>query len=431
MSSVDLAVHQNEFLADGATEVHAIVTVTAQGFAQTSTGARSIVIMGDRSGSMDEPLDPNDRHSQRKITAARHALDAAIDQISDGTLFAVIAGNDQAVMLFPPTPNLVVASPASRHSAKEAVKFLSAGGGTSMSTWLWLAKHVFETQPAAVRLGILVTDGKNESESRGQLDAVLRECAPTFQCDCRGVGVNWVVEELRHVAGQMRGEVDMIRTAAGMEADFRNVVERAMGKHVGGVTLRVWTPKAAQTLYVKQVAPAISDLTGAGVAATERVRDYPLGAWGDEERDYHVCVRVPAGTLGDEMLAARVSVLVDGQSVGEGLVRAVWTDDAVLSSRIAPAVAHYTGQADLADAVQAGLAARAAGDTRTATVKLGEAVRLATESGNTGTVRLLEKVVDVDDPKTGTVRLKAAVDKGDEMELDTRSTKTVRVVKGA
>ena len=431
MSNVELAVHQNEFLADGATEVHAIVTVGARGFSSTAAGPRAVVIMGDRSGSMDEPLDPNDRHSQRKITATRHALEVAIDQISDGTLFAVIAGNDKAAMLFPPTPALVGASPATRHAAKEAVKFLSAAGGTAMSTWLWLAKFVFESQPTAVRLGVLVTDGKNESESRGQLDAVLRECAPVFQCDCRGVGVNWVVDELRHIAGQMRGEVDMIRTAAGMETDFRQVVERAMGKHVAGVTLRVWTPKAASTMYVKQVAPAIDDLTSSGIAATDRLRDYPLGAWGDEERDYHVCIRVPAGTVGDEMLAARVSVLVDGQSVGEGLVRAVWTDDAVLSSRIAPAVAHYTGQAELADAVQAGLAARAAGDTRTATVKLGEAVRLATESGNTGTVRLLQKVVDVDDPVTGTVRLKAAVDKGDEMELDTRSTKTVRVVKGS
>ncbi len=54
---------------------------------------------------------------------------------------------------------------------------------------------------------------------------------------------------------------------------------------------------------------------------------------------------------------------------------------------------------------------------------------LARESGNQDTARLLAKVVDVIDPATGTVRLKATVADADEMALDTRSTKTVRVRK--
>ena len=65
----------------------------------------------------------------------------------------------------------------------------------------------------------------------------------------------------------------------------------------------------------------------------------------------------------------------------------------------------------------------------TATVKLGRAVQIAHQAGNGDTVRLLQKVVDVDDPATGTVRLKRAVDKADEMALDVRSTRTVRVNK--
>jgi hypothetical protein len=42
---------------------------------------------------------------------------------------------------------------------------------------------------------------------------------------------------------------------------------------------------------------------------------------------------------------------------------------------------------------------------------------------------LLAKVVDVVDEATGTVRLKKQVEAADEMALDTRSTKTVRVKK--
>ena len=42
-------------------------------------------------------------------------------------------------------------------------------------------------------------------------------------------------------------------------------------------------------------------------------------------------------------------------------------------------------------------------------------------------MKLLQKVVEVDDPATGTVRLKRGVAAVDEMALDTRSTRTVRV----
>ncbi len=54
---------------------------------------------------------------------------------------------------------------------------------------------------------------------------------------------------------------------------------------------------------------------------------------------------------------------------------------------------------------------------------------LAHQSGNEDTAHLLAKVVDVIDPATGTVRLKAKVADADEMALDTRSTKTVRAKK--
>ncbi|MEL6983142.1 MAG: hypothetical protein AAFO29_12025, partial [Actinomycetota bacterium] len=99
-------------------------------------------------------------------------------------------------------------------------------------------------------------------------------------------------------------------------------------------------------------------------------------------------------------------------------------------TRINREVAHYTGQAELAGVIAEGLAARDAGDEQTATVKLGRAVQIAHGAGNGDTVRLLQKVVDVDDPNTGTVRLRREVDRADEMALDVRSTRTVRVNRG-
>jgi hypothetical protein len=68
--------------------------------------------------------------------------------------------------------------------------------------------------------------------------------------------------------------------------------------------------------------------------------------------------------------------------VAQGLVKAKWSDDEVLTTRINPQVAHYTDQTELAEAIQEGLAAKAAGDEETATQKLGRAVQLAKETGN-------------------------------------------------
>ena len=167
--------------------------------------------------------------------------------------------------------------------------------------------------------------------------------------------------------------------------------------------------------------------------AAPQAGDYPTGAWGAESRDYHICVDVEPGAAGQEMLAARVSLTLStasgSQTLGRGLVRAIWTDDEALSTRISRHVAHYTGQAELAQAIQDGIEARKAGDEDTAAARLGRAVALAHESGNKDTAKLLAKVVDVIDPASGTIRLKAKVADADEMMLDTRSTKTVQVRK--
>jgi hypothetical protein len=235
------------------------------------------------------------------------------------------------------------------------------------------------------------------------------------------------VSELRTIASALLGSVDIIADPADMATDFRSMIERAMGKATRSIFLRVWTPRGAEVAFVRQVAPTIEELTARAVPVNPLTADYPTGSWGEESRDYHLCIRVQPRHLGEEMLAARVS-LVEGEEVlGQAMVKAVWTDDEQLSTRISRQVAHYTGQAELAECVQDGLEARRAGDEGTATFKLGRAVQLAAESRNDGTLRLLQGVVEIDDPATGTVRLRREVADADEMTLDTRSTKTVRV----
>jgi von Willebrand factor type A C-terminal domain/von Willebrand factor type A domain len=446
MSGFAVEVYQNEYLPIDGSEVNAIVTVSSSGSAGVSAegasgsaeaGAASAgsvgagaagqpdaaeIVIVDTSGSMDVP--------RTKIMAAREATSVAIDCIRDGVMFGVVSGTARAHQIYPGGGQLVAASEATRYEAKQAASRLMASGGTAIGSWLSLARDLFSVAPGRVCHAILLTDGENRNETPAELDAVLANCEGVFQCDCRGVGTDWVVSELRRVASTLLGSLDIIADPANMAADFRSMMETAMGKATKPISLRLWTPQGATVAFVRQVAPTIEELTDRAVAVNPLTADYPTGAWGEESRDYHVCVTVQPRGAGEEMLAGRVSLMEGDEVLGQGLVKATWTGDQALSTRINREVAHYTGQAELADAIQAGLEARKAGDEATATFKLGRAVQLASESGNDGTMRLLQAVVDIDDPATGTVRLKQGVADVDEMALDTRSTKTVRVGSG-
>jgi hypothetical protein len=210
---------------------------------------------------------------------------------------------------------------------------------------------------------------------------------------------------------------------------------KAQAKAIQDVRLRLWAPAVVKTAFVKQVAPTIEDLTVRATSSSAQARDYPTGSWAPgESRDYHVAVDVPVGATGDEVLALRPSLVVrEGAGDAElkpteARVLVTWTaEDDDRSARIEPHVAHYTGQADLAQAIQAGLEKRERGDDAAATALLGRAVQLAHESGNDELTARLRKVVDVVDATTGTVRLRKSVDKAAEMDLSLEATTTKRM----
>lgn len=424
MADFSCEVFQNEFLPDGGTDVHAVVAVTCHGAgaAGQSSGADAAeIIIVDTSGSMQ-----GDR-----IAAAKAGAAAAIDQILDGTWFAVVAGTDGASRAFPyanAQSAMVRMEPGARAAAKHAVGQLVAGGGTAMGSWLRLAARLFDSVPTATqRHAILLTDGKNQSETAEALQNSIRDVTGRFQCDCRGVGSNWDVSEVRQVATALLGTVDIIPAPHELASVFATLMSQAMSRGVADAQLRVWAPQGARVLFVRQVSPQVEDLTGRRTDVNPLTGAYPTGAWSDETREYHVAVRLAARPVGADQAAARVQLVVGNDVRAQGLIKAVWSADEALTARINPAVAHYTGQTELAAAIQEGLAAKASGNDDEATQKLGRAVQLAEATGNDEVTAKLRKVVEIDDAGTGTVRLRRDVTRVDEMVLDTSSTKTTRV----
>ncbi len=424
MAEFTSAVYQNEFLPDGGTDVNAIVTIACSGAGvagRTGSGDAGEIVIVDTSGSMGES----------NMLAAKQAAMVALDHILDGTYFAVIAGNHKAYLAYPMVqtgPGMVRMSPQSRAEARRAISFFRADGGTAMGNWLNLARALFASVgPLAQKHAILLTDGENHNETQTQLDQAIANCVGHFQVDARGVGIDWKVSEIRTIAQALLGTVDIIPNPAQMGQVFAELMAKSMGRGVANAELRVWIPQGAQVLFIRQVSPTVEDLTHRGTPVNQLTMSYPTGSWGDEERDYHIAVRLAAKSVGQEQLAARVQLAVGADLLTQGLVKAKWSADTNLTAQINPEVAHYTGQAELAQAIQEGLAAKSAGDEPTATTKLGRAVQLAAETGNAEATAKLRKVVDISDARTGTVRLKKGVDKADEMALDTASTKTTRI----
>jgi len=384
-------VHQNQYLPAGGTVVEAVLTVTASsadGHTPTVGPNAAQVIMIDCSGSMANP--------PSKLDEAKKATITAIDSLRDGVAFAIIAGRHNAGMVYPPTAALVAATGETRAEAKQAVSRLIAGGGTALGSWLHLA-------------------------------AVLRSCEGGFVCDARGVGDGWSGTELLVIASALLGTADGLASPGDLVADFRRMTETAMGKTFGEVTLRLWTPAGSTVRLVEQAFPHLENLTGRRTEVSARIGDYPVGAWGIESRDYHLSIALPAGASGEERLAARVSLVSQDQTLLESRVFATWTDDHALFAAIDPWVAHYSGQEELAAAIQQGLAARDAGDINAATAMLGRAAQLAAKTGREDTAALLGRLVEVIDVRSGDVRLRQDVAGVDAEMANVRSVRTIRI----
>ncbi len=418
---------QNRYLSPGSRRVDGILSISAAAGVGASSLGRPLVIgfILDTSGSM----------SGDRIDGVKQAIATAIAMLDESTQFFVVAFSAMA-------EEVVSLRPATPENKREAVLRLHkvrAVGGTAMSTGLRKARELFEREPNAIRQAVFLTDGKNESEHASEVNAELAQCRGQFDCDCWGVGTDWRVGEVQQIASALLGKASLIPDAKGIEAAFRAAMTKASSKAIKDVRLRLWSPQGARLVFFKQVNPQIEDLTSRARPLSPQVQEYFTGAWAaGETREYHVQVEVPASQVGAEMLVVRPSVAYFSLSPGgawieteekppEGRLFASWTSEETLSSRIDDHVAHYTGQDELAHAIEDGLASQERGDTAAATQLLGKAVKLAHAAGDTPMTQRLAKIVDVLDASQGTVRLKSAVKREAAMELQLESRTTKRV----
>lgn len=418
-------VHQNEFVPSGAKEANAIVSIKSnevQGQAPSHAAGLVVGFVGDGSGSMDGA----------KWRCTKQAIINAVTALPNGCEFFVIVGRNHADVVIETT----LMTDATRKQSLAVLERLKCEGGTYFARWMNAAKTQFQKAKGAIKVMVFLTDGANQEGSDHPLREVLRTCTGQFQAECRGVGADFEPAQLRVIQAELGGSVDMVRNPEDLDKDFQAIINRAKSLSVSDVYLQIWTPIGAKIEMVKQVAPEIVDLTAKLVPGPNpRTQRLPTGAWAEENRDYHVVIKLDdqaVGTVGTTKLCARIGLVFNEGGVEfeaklneGGQIKAVWTDDEKQSAVINPKVANYTGQAELAERIDEGLKALAAGDEDKATRALQRANELADKTGNEQTQKLIKKIAEVDDK--GTLRLKKNRDKGDVVELDTQSRRTKRV----
>ncbi|KAA9160907.1 VWA domain-containing protein [Amycolatopsis acidicola] len=413
MSRFSLELDQNKYLSSSDTHVHAVLTVCAEDTSVpgTTPPAGAEVLLIDCSSSMGWP--------PTKIAAARRAAAAAIDVLPEGTRFAVVEGTGAARMCYPATETLVVADENTRAEAKAAANRLIASGGTAMSTWLSLAGRLFEAHPDTVRHALLLTDGRNESESPVRLSGVLGEVEGRFTCDARGIGDDWEPEELRRIAAALRGTADAVVDESRLAEHFRELIGSSVARTVPDLRLRIGVAPHARISFLRQVAPVETEL----VKDADHGIELSTGAWGDECREYHLCLEVDLADLphdqDQELGWVELVPVTQDTRVPAGPARLLGhiTGDLALSAPLHEKVEHYTVQGELGQRLRAGWARFRANDRDGAAAEWGEAARLAVRLGNDEVLARLRRIADIEDAAASRLRIKDEVQPRNAMSV--------------
>ncbi|MBT2489098.1 VWA domain-containing protein [Streptomyces sp. ISL-96] len=408
--------------AEGGTRMCAVVTVTVdlaaarEGAAAPAPLSRAEVLLLDCSASMGYP--------REKLWAAQDAATEAVRALPDGTYFAIVAGRHTAELVYPTgsgpsATTLVRADATTRKEAEDAIARLVPSGGTAIGSWLALARELFGPRPAAtIRHALLLSDGRNEHEQRAALAAEVTACQGLFTCDALGIGEDWDPDELQLVAGGLDGKADAVRDLDALPGEFRAVTAESVGRRLTGLRLRLTHRAGSGPLTVQQVHPTRRDLLPDRVTISDRCLEFRTPPWGDETREYLVCVaasRTPQEPVDRALWLADLKVVREVRDEEESIApqlppaRALvvhWTRHRDLYSTYDPKVEHYAHHDALVRGLEEGRAAQRAGDPVRARAAWGEAVRRAHAMGNEPMLQRLGDVVRIIDAAAGEVEIR-------------------------
>ncbi|GCE20009.1 vWA domain-containing protein [Dictyobacter kobayashii] len=399
-----ITAYHNPFLRVNQTAMQAVLSVKVDEQLAVGPTPQALAIALDRSGSMDGA----------KISAAREGAIKIVQALDESMLFMVVTFNDSGSVLAGP----VLATTENKKQAIAALQRVRPAGGTRMSAALNLIADKLQHEQARALKILFLTDGRNEGETRAQLNKAVARCAEVhISISAWGVGTDWDAAELRHIADATHGSADIIPTPRQVEAAFTQAFQEMRKTAISNARLLLWSPNGVRITRIEQVYPSIVPLGLEPDAGNPRQVVASLGslAAGDQ-RDYLLHLEMPAYPIGQQFMLIRPTLRfqaggmqeLEEKSARSGWVFVQWTENAAQAAQIEEHIAHYTNQEELSRSIKEGQEALAAGDSEKATRLLGRALEISESTNNERITRLLNDIVERD--ARGTIHLSQRAD---------------------
>jgi Ca-activated chloride channel family protein len=273
----------------GSTSTFLLATVTGQkgGAGETSRPPPvHLALAVDRSGSMAGP----------KMSNAIAAAVGAVDRMHEGDRVTVVAFDDTARLIVPPT----TVDSATRPSIESAIRGMHAGGDTCISCALDRATEALDSSPGPrdeVRRILLISDGEATTgirDAAGLRTVAARARDRGFSVSTIGVDLAFDEKVMAAIAQESNGRHWFVPDASALGQVF----DQELGSLETAVATNAeLTVEPGPGVVVDDVLDRSFRREGGRIVV-------PLGAFDpQEEKTVLLAVRLPAGTTGTEPVA--------------------------------------------------------------------------------------------------------------------------------
>ncbi|MGH8104342.1 MAG: VWA domain-containing protein, partial [bacterium] len=230
---------------------------------QTSGGANyqefTAVLVLDASGSMLEPADPQNPIGPTKLDTARQAAQYFVDNKQPADAVALIIFDHQVTFFqdFTTDKNVLLQKLLCYDSGNAPC--WAWGGSTAVYDAMYRGLEALETQTAARKFVIALTDGKDNASLHTSNDVILRANSNGSAIDTFGVGSDVDSGDLQFIASSTGGYYMQILDATQIPAAFSGILTQAQNPY--SVTVSV--PGLGSGLHMLKV-----DVGYAGIAGS-------------------------------------------------------------------------------------------------------------------------------------------------------------------
>lgn len=281
--------------SDGTVRVELKITGERRPKAKMPRTPTDVVVVLDRSGSMDG----------EKIRWARSAAQELIGMLSTEDRFSLVTYSNRASVAIP----FAVARPELRHEWSRTVGYIEAGGSTNISSALDVADAILDEHrtPGRAARVVLISDGlptAGDTSTEGLVSRARRALTDEYVLSAVGVGEDFNEHLMTSIADAGTGNFYYLESGTQLASVFADEFESSREQIAGGLKVHL-TP-----------GPGVRVIDAAGYplyADGDRMWFAPGAMFAGQERTVWVTLQAPTGAVGDRRLADIQVSYADGE----------------------------------------------------------------------------------------------------------------------